>query len=412
MHTPDPASIESWLENLLPRALRLLRSMVEINSFTANATGVNRLGAFTAGSFASLGFEPAFYPSNNPLHGSHLVLRRAGRNPRPVLLVTHLDTVFPEEEEARNGFRWEESPAESRIYGPGTVDIKGGTILLWMLLHGLREFYPDLWESTSWVVAANASEEAIGAEFGTLLSGLLPGGARAVLVFEGGPRVGGAFHLVTARKGRAEYRLRAKGIAAHAGSAHAEGVNAIVCLSRVVQAAHDLTDYSRALTLNIGRIEGGTVVNRVPHEAVADLEIRAFDPQVLETACRSLEALGGTGGLAGPRATLEVQCLGKSPAWPLQPRNEALYALWSRTGEDLRMGVENTSRGGLSDANYLWQLGPTLDGLGPSGANAHCSEKSPDGLRTPEFVEIDSFVPKTLLNLLSLKNLLEIKENA
>jgi glutamate carboxypeptidase len=60
----------------------------------------------------------------------------------------------------------------------------------------------------------------------------------------------------------------------------------------------------------------------------------------------------------------------------------------------------------LSDANYLCHLGPTLDGLGPGGANAHCSERSADGSKTPEYVEPDSFVPKTALNVLALLRLL------
>lgn len=71
------------------------------------------------------------------------------------------------------------------------------------------------------------------------------------------------------------------------------------------------------------------------------------------------------------------------------------------------MRVKPVSRGGLSDANYLCDLGPTLDGLGPAGANAHCSEFSADGSKTPEYVEPLSFVPKALLNLLAIQGLLE-----
>jgi glutamate carboxypeptidase len=63
-------------------------------------------------------------------------------------------------------------------------------------------------------------------------------------------------------------------------------------------------------------------------------------------------------------------------------------------------------RGGLSDANYLCHLGPTLDGLGPSGANAHCSERSSDGRKVPEYVDLSSFVPKATLNLLAIERLL------
>ena len=68
------------------------------------------------------------------------------------------------------------------------------------------------------------------------------------------------------------------------------------------------------------------------------------------------------------------------------------------------MGLTTVSvpRGGLSDANHLSHLGPTLDGLGPFGGNAHCSERSDDGSKLPEFVEPESLVAKAVMNALAL----------
>ena len=62
------------------------------------------------------------------------------------------------------------------------------------------------------------------------------------------------------------------------------------------------------------------------------------------------------------------------------------------------MLVNCEERGGLSDGNLIWDAVPTLDGLGPWGDNDHCSERSPDGSKLPEFVEVSSFVPKAVLN--------------
>jgi glutamate carboxypeptidase len=68
--------------------------------------------------------------------------------------------------------------------------------------------------------------------------------------------------------------------------------------------------------------------------------------------------------------------------------------------------VEPEARGGLSDGNHLWNYVRTLDGLGPSGGNDHCSERSADGSKIPEFVEVNSFVPKAALNALALQRLI------
>jgi glutamate carboxypeptidase len=320
-----------------------------------------------------------------------------------VVFVTHLDTVFPPEEEEQNHFRWQHAPDENRIYGPGTVDIKGGTVLIWLMLRALQKFAPEVFDATDWLIAANASEEVMSGDFAMRTRERCAEGARAVLVFEGGPRDKDEWHIVTSRKGRAEYRITAEGRAAHAGSAHALGVNAVVGMCEVMQRAAALTDYAAHLTVNVASMSGGTVLNRVPHEAEAALEMRAYDPAVLQRAGDAVLALAGQ-TTNGTRIT--AQCLGMTPAWPSDAATQKLTAHWEEAARELGLKLKTVPRGGLSDANYLCHLGPTLDGLGPGGANAHCSERSADGSKTPEYVEPDSFVPKTALNVLALLRML------
>ncbi len=399
------AELQSYLASVQPEALQWLKRMVEINSFTINADGVNRVGELTAECFSELGFVPEFVESENPAHGRHLFLQRHTSTAKPVLLVTHLDTVFPPEEELRNDFLWQESLAEGRIYGPGTVDIKGGTVLIWMMLRALRTHAPQLFEKTNWIIAANSSEEVMSADFAVRTRERCPDGARAVLVFEGGLRNGTDYQIVTARKGRAEYRLTAQGRAAHAGSSHAEGVNAIVGLCAAVTGAAGVTDYTADLTLNVGRIHGGTVLNRVPHEAFAEMEVRAYDPAEMVRAHEALELLAVKDADTA-NSQIAVECLGTTPAWPDGEETRRMFSHWADAASQLGLRAIATSRGGLSDANYLSGLGPTLDGLGPSGANAHCSERSLDGSKIPEYLDADSLVPKASMNVLALCELL------
>jgi glutamate carboxypeptidase len=48
-----------------------------------------------------------------------------------------------------------------------------------------------------------------------------------------------------------------------------------------------------------------------------------------------------------------------------------------------------------------------LDGLGPSGGNAHCSVRSDNGRLDQEYVSADTLVPKATLNCLAIVRLLE-----
>src|SRR5215213_3853743 len=94
-------SLKQCLDRQFPAGLEMLRQMVDINSFTANREGVNRLARFTATCFAPLGFDAEHVPSTTAEYGDHLVMTRRGSSSKSIAMVSHLDTVFPPEEEAR-----------------------------------------------------------------------------------------------------------------------------------------------------------------------------------------------------------------------------------------------------------------------------------------------------------------------
>ena len=402
-------SLDGFLQSQLPAALEVLRQMVGMNSFTGNRDGVNRLGRFTAESFAPLGFAAEFVPSTNPGYGDHLVLTRPGRGPKSIAMISHLDTVFPPEEEARNDFRW--LPEGDRIYGPGTHDIKGGTVMMWLVLHALRERAPAVFDDITWKLFWNSSEEVISKDFDALCRARFDAGTLAALVFEAEGRLGDERLVVIARKGRVTWRVTVAGRGAHAGSKHGHGANAAVQLGLTLQRIAALTDYSRDLTFNIGTIAGGGVLNRVPHEAVAEGEMRAFTPEACAAGKAALLALAGPGEVRAVAdrfpCEVRVEILSESRPWPRNPETDRLAALWQETGTELGIPVNVEQRGGLSDGNQIWDAVPTLDGLGPWGDNDHCSERSADGSKVPEFVEISSFVPKAALNTAAILKLAE-----
>jgi glutamate carboxypeptidase len=403
----DPATVTDYLRTQMPAAQDLLRQMVQMNSYTLNRAGVNQLGRFTAEAFAPLGFTAEFVPSINPAYGDHLVLTRPGTSGRALTMISHLDTVFPPEEEERNHFHWQ--PEGDRIYGPGTQDIKGGTVMMWLVLHALHNCAPAEFEKAHWQLFWNSSEEVLSHDFGDLCRHRFRPGTAAALVFEAEGRFGTDHLLIVARKGRGTWRATARGRSAHAGGKHRHGANAIVQLGQTVQQIAALTDYKREVTFNVGLVSGGTGLNRVPQEAVAEGEFRAFDPKVYAQAQAALLALGGPGQVISPvdryACQVEVEVLTESRPWPRNPATDELLHVWQNAGTRLGLRVEPEERGGLSDGNFLWETVPTLDGLGPWGDNDHCSERSPDGSKLPEYVEVSSFVPKAALNTMAILDL-------
>lgn len=412
MTARHPDSIRDALQSFIaaetPAAFDLLHRMVDINSFTGNRDGVNRLARLTAEAFAPLGFTAESVPSVNPAYGDHLVLSRPGRaDGNSIAMISHLDTVFPPEEEERNQFRWQ--PEGDRIYGPGTHDIKGGTAMMWLVLRALQSAAPEVFEGITWKLFWNSSEETLSHDFGDVCRARFAPRTLAALVFESEGRLGTEGLVVVARKGRGTWRATVTGRGAHAGSKHRHGANAIVQLSQTVQDIQALTDYRDDLTVTVATIRGGTVLNRVPHEASAEGEFRAFRPEVYARTKAAVLGMSGPGKVRavadGFTCTVRTEILTESRPWPRNPDTDRLAQVWCEAGAELGRPMNVEERGGLSDGNLIWDAVPTLDGLGPWGDNDHCSERSADGTKVPEYVEVSGFAPKALLNATAILRL-------
>jgi len=154
----------------------------------------------------------------------------------------------------------------------------------------------------------------------------------------------------------------------------------------------------------------------VPHEAVAEGEYRAFTPEACGAAKAGLLALAGRGDEHSPAdgfaCEIKVDILSECRAWPRNPGTDGLYRCWKESGDELGVAVASEERGGLSDGNLIWDAVPTLDGLGPWGDNDHCSERSADGAKLPEYVEVSGIVPKAMLNAVAIGKLYAAAQRA
>jgi len=303
-----------------------------------------------------------------------------------VVLVSHLDTVYPE------NFGWREEG--DRIYGPGVCDIKGGTILLWMILRALRAKWPDLFERIDWRIALNASEEGGCADFPGLLRAEADGAA-ACLVYEAGFQTPGGGTVVASRKGAARFLLEVEGREAHSGNAHDAGASAIRELCGKVEEIEALTDYQRGVTFNVGCIVGGTMVNCVPGRAQAEIDLRTPTPADYVWGRQALEGLAGEGVVrsADGRYACRVSLseVAGYPPWAPNEGSDALAQAAVAAGRALGQVVVPTRRKGASDGCHTWDLVPTLDGLGPIGRGTHVTGK--------ESVDRSSFVERALLSM-------------
>ncbi len=367
-------SLGSALTTLRGRShemIGLTRSWVEINSYTANIDGVNRVGGLLREAF-SLPSLSCQVIAAGPDYGDHLVWRTAAKGP-PIVLVGHHDTVFP----PGHFEGWREEG--NRAIGPGVLDMKGGLSIIRAVLATLD----DIGALARLPLAvASVADEEVGSPSSAPHLRELAKGAACALVFESG-RANDM--IITRRKGVGAMTVIAHGKAAHAGNNHKDGANAIWALSKFVDAAQQLTDYAKGITVNVGQLSGGTSKNTVPERAECKLDLRYQTVADAEALVAGLRAAADAAQIPGVR--LEVQ--GGVNRLPLE-RTDASAALrdeYAACARESGLGDgEAPLLGGGSDANTIAPLGvPAIDGLGPRGAGFHT---------TTEYAELDTFLPK------------------
>jgi len=360
------ADAAAWLGEQGKAMEQALAELVEVNSFTENVEGGRKVADMLEELYDIEGLDARRIPSTK--FADHLVISSAwtttGKS--PIALVGHLDTVFPPG--TFEGFKRDGDLAR----GPGVLDMKGGLVVVaWALkalaATGALQQLPGL----RLVIVA---DEEVGSPEGQAVIAENIAGARGALVFEAGRKND---LVITRRKGTGAVTAIAHGKAAHAGNAHKEGANALWALAKLVDRAQGLTDYARGVTVNVGKVTGGTSKNTVPDraEALIDLrfETRADGEALVEALRKAADECAAS--VQGTRIEIE----GGIARLPLE-RTDASVRLMESYGEaaaasGLGKG-EAALIGGGSDASTAHAMGiAAIDGLGPRGIGFHTKDE-------------------------------------
>ena len=334
--------------------IALLKKLVEIESPSSVKSAVDKVGLALAEECRQRGAQVEMVP--NTITGDHLIARW-GSGPGGILLMHHMDTVFPLGTLDRMPF-YEKG---DRIMGPGVLDMKGGIVISLSAISALIA----TGELNRPVTVLVTSDEEIGSGTSQALIEKLASQASLVLVMESG-LVDGS--LKTWRKGVGEYLIKVTGRAAHAGGAHQEGRNAIEELAHQVLAIQKMTNYETGTTLNVGVIKGGSVSNVVPEEAMAEIDYRVLVP---EEANRVAEAMQNIKPVT-PDCKIEISGGLNRPPMPNDDLMKSTFAKASKIAADIGQQIKAGGSGGGSDGNFVAPLGiALLDGMGTYGEGLH-----------------------------------------
>jgi succinyl-diaminopimelate desuccinylase len=305
---------------------------------------------------------PAIVAAVDGEHGS----MPAGQQPATLIWNAHVDVV-PARREQFSPWR-----VNGRLYGRGAYDMKGALAAMLAALADLadaRETIPGVKVKLLVVPDEESEEDSTKTKASEFLA---EEGHLGEFVVCGEPT---NLEIGVQSKGVLVLRIDVEGRAAH-GSTPWLGENAVLkaidLYRRILELpfASGRSELYDRPSINIGRIQGGDVVNKVPDQCRMAVDIRYLPNQDPDEVLRQVRSLGG-----------EVTPIYELPPATLDPGERHVRVLREAVrslegGEAAAIG-----RDGASDAVFFLDRGIPAIEFGPAGAGHHGPE---------EYVEIES----------------------
>jgi glutamate carboxypeptidase len=359
-----------------PGALQLWERLVNNDSGTGDAEGVNAVGAIAIEELRRLGATIETVPTPAPAAGDNIVASLTGAGQGKVLLIAHMDTVFKKGAAASRPFRIE----GGRAYGPGVSDDKAGVVMALTMLKILDDLkFKDYARRT---LMLNTTEET-GSRGSRALIERLATEHDVTLNLEAGRPGDG---LVIWRKGSGTIRVEVKGRSAHA-SVPQLGRNAAHELAHQILQLGKLADPTKGTTVSFTVLNAGDRKNVIPDHAVAEGDVRVVTNDEFDRVERDMVELAKNKLIAETEVTTSL-----SRGFPVMPQNQqidTLAAVAQRIYGEIVRTLKLEGSGGAADSRLAAGVfKPTLDGLSMVGNNAHTER---------EYAEVDSMVPRLYL---------------
>jgi len=380
----DSNMIEEFRNFLLKNEndqFRLLEKLVLQPSFSGNKQEVDKLGVIISQELSSL--PMSLETVEQCKTGNHLLFRSpaCSRHKNSILLVGHMDTVFPPE----SGFDWYREEGK-KVFGPGVIDMKGGLVTAIFALKALQ--HQDLLKKIPITLICNSDEEIGSPTSIELITEQAKKGLFG-LVFECGGLDG---EIVTGRKGKTGLTLDVSGKGGHAAFAGSDKPSAVLELAHKIIAIEQLNDPERQLAVNVGTIEGGIGPNTIPEKAVAKIDTRYRTQSDGDIVASSLRAIAKKCVVPGTTGVLTHTSF--RPPMEQSMNNLILFQHIKDIADRLKITAKAEIRSGVSDANIMAAAGlPVVDGMGPIGDCDHSD---------CEYMIRESLPLKTLLSTVAI----------
>lgn len=375
--------------------LETLSALVGIESGSRDLAGLDKIAGLIAERLRALGGQveliepgsaaaPEVYRMGDTPEklGKMVHASFKGTGSSKIMLIAHMDTVYPSGMLAKQPFRIDGDKA----YGLGIADDKQGIAVILHAVEMLQKLgFKDYGQLT---VLINGDEEISSPGSRALIS-KLAAEHDAVLSHEGAAISGDKLSLATA--GIGAVTLKVQGRASHAGSAPERGVNAFYEMAHQVLQMRDLSDPATGLKMNWTLGQAGSNRNVIPADATATADVRVTKVADYDRIERAIAERVKQQLI--PEARVEAKFERRRPPLESNPASLALarhaQSVYGELGRTL--GADDQVAGGGTDAAFAGQSGKAavVERFGLQGFGAHTADA--------EYVLIDSIEPRLYL---------------
>jgi len=387
------AAVENQISDYVtvhaPEQLSLLEQLVNINSGTANIAGVRKVGDVLRTQLQQLGFKTYWVAVPASMKRSAtLVAERKGHKGMRLLLIGHLDTVFPE----NSPFQHYEQHGNTAT-GPGIIDDKGGDVVILYALKALQDIHAL--DDASITVILTGDEEDAGKPTTISRKALIAAAQQSdiALDFEWSFTADTA---TVARRGISNWALTTTGNEAHSSLIFQKqsGDGAIFELARILYRMHAELSNERYLSFNPGLILGGNAINYdqnnsqgtaygkgnvIAKTAMAHGDLRFITAEQKMNVEKKIIVITSQ---HLPGTTADITFEDGIPAMPPANANLVLLQQYSDASSRLGYGTVKALDPGLRGAGDISHIADmvsaALAGLGSVGTGAHSVQETLD----------------------------------
>jgi glutamate carboxypeptidase len=376
-----------------PALLETLKELTAIESGSREPEELEKIANLIAAKLRALGGKVEFVvPTAAETHrlsdtpekiGKMVRATFSGTGTKKILLMAHMDTVYPKGMLAQQPYRID----GDRAFGLGIADNRQGIAVV---LHSIAMLNALKFRDYGTLTVFVNADEEIGSPGSRNHHIRLGQQHDAVMSFEGGGSPQDD-RVRLATSGHALALLTVIGRASHAGAAPERGVNALDELAFQIGQMRDLSDVKTGVKVNWTLASAGIVSNMIPPRAQASADVRVariadydgIEQRLLERVKKQLL----------PEAKVELVFERRFP--PLEPKptsrvlSKHAQAIYSEIG--LKLNVVEDSAGGFTDAANasLKTAAPVIEGFGLRGFGAHTTNA--------EYILMSSIEPRLYL---------------